>query len=57
MLKALSEKGAYEEADLLFQKVQRIYPDNATFLVHRGKSSIRFIVSHSNYELKKKNYF
>lgn len=36
-LKALSEKGAFEEADLLFKKVHEIYPENATFLVHRGK--------------------
>ncbi|XP_025425976.1 mitochondrial import receptor subunit TOM70 [Sipha flava] len=33
---ALSEKGAYEEADSLFKKVHEIYPDNATFLVHRA---------------------
>ncbi|VVC38199.1 Tetratricopeptide repeat,Tetratricopeptide repeat-containing domain,Tetratricopeptide-like helical [Cinara cedri] len=33
---ALSEKGAFEEADLLFKKVHEIYPDNATFLVHRA---------------------
>lgn len=37
LLKALSEKGAYEEADLLFKKVHEIHPENATFLVHRGK--------------------
>lgn len=36
----MSEKGAYEEADSLFKKVHEIYPENATFLVHRGK--IRF---------------
>ncbi|XP_050547936.1 mitochondrial import receptor subunit TOM70-like isoform X3 [Daktulosphaira vitifoliae] len=33
---ALSEKGAYEEADSLFKKVHEIYPENATFLVHRA---------------------
>lgn len=34
--KALSEKGEYEEADLLFKKVFELYPENATYLVHRG---------------------
>lgn len=33
---ALTEKGAYEEADLLFKKVYEIYPENATLLVHRA---------------------
>lgn len=42
--KALSEKGAYEEADSLFKKVHEIYPDNATFLVHRGNKVPIFIV-------------
>lgn len=45
-LKALSEKGAYEEADSLFKKVHEIHPDNATFLVHRGNEYN--ILSHSN---------
>lgn len=36
LMKALTEKGAYEEADLLFKKVYEIYPENATLLVHRG---------------------
>lgn len=33
---ALTEKGAYEEADSLFKKVYEIYPENATLLVHRA---------------------
>jgi len=40
VLKALSEKGAYEEADSLFKKVHEMYPENATFLVHRGNNYI-----------------
>lgn len=36
----MSERGAYEEADSLFKKVHEIYPENATFLVHRGKNYI-----------------
>jgi len=36
----MSEKGQYEEADSLFKKVHEIYPENATFLVHRGKNYI-----------------
>ncbi|XP_050441648.1 mitochondrial import receptor subunit TOM70-like [Adelges cooleyi] len=34
---ALTDKeGAFEEADSLFKKVHEIYPENATFLVHRA---------------------
>lgn len=43
--KALSEKGAYEEADALFKKVHEIYPQNATFLVHRG---INYLLLNTN---------
>lgn len=37
-MKALTEKGEFENADLLFKKVHEIHPENATFLVHRGKT-------------------
>lgn len=43
LLKALTQKGAYKEADIWYRKVHETYPENPKFLAQRGNKVFFFL--------------